>query len=101
MTQNPTNSIDAGSITEDNFFEWEAAITRPEGTYFEDDVFIAKLELLQDYPLCPQHTQDQVSIRGRREDRELFKKRAVVSVRKSLDMQWVDSGVPALVIKVA
>ena len=37
--------------------------------------------------LPPQHTQDQVSIRGRREDRELFKKRAVVSVRKSLDMQ--------------
>ena len=45
--------IAAGPITEDNFFEWEAAITGPEGTYFEDGVFIATLSFPQDYPLNP------------------------------------------------
>merc|ERR1712029_999561 len=40
-------------ITEDNFFEWEAAITGPEGTYFEDGVFIATLSFPQGYPLNP------------------------------------------------
>ena len=45
--------IAAGPVTEDNFFEWEAAITGPEGTYFEDGVFIATLSFPQDYPLNP------------------------------------------------
>ena len=53
MTQNPPDGIDAGSVTEDNFFEWEAAITGPTGTYFEDGVFIACLSFPQDYPLNP------------------------------------------------
>ena len=53
MTQNPPDGIDAGYVTEDNFFEWEAAITGPEGTYFEDSVFNAKLEFPMDYPLNP------------------------------------------------
>jgi ubiquitin-protein ligase len=29
------NNFFSGPITEDNFFEWEAAITGPEGTPFE------------------------------------------------------------------
>ena len=45
--------IAAGPINEENFFEWEAAITGPEGTYFEDGVFIAQLSFPQDYPLNP------------------------------------------------
>ena len=45
--------IAAGPVTEENFFEWEAAITGPEGTYFEDGVFIATLSFPQDYPLNP------------------------------------------------
>ena len=49
----PPPGIAAGPITEDNFFEWEAAITGPEGTYFEDGVFIATLSFPQDYPLNP------------------------------------------------
>ena len=47
------SGIAAGPVTEDNFFEWEAAITGPEGTYFEDGVFIATLSFPQDYPLNP------------------------------------------------
>ena len=38
---------------QDNFFEWEAAITGPEGSPFEDGVFIARLVFPQDYPLNP------------------------------------------------
>ena len=45
--------IAAGPVTEENFFEWEAAITGPEGTYFEDGVFIATLSFPQDSPLNP------------------------------------------------
>ena len=47
------SGIAAGPSTEDNFFEWEAAITGPTGTYFEDGVFIACLSFPQDYPLNP------------------------------------------------
>ena len=48
-----TLGIAAGPINEENFFEWEAAITGPEGTFFEDGVFIAQLSFPQDYPLNP------------------------------------------------
>ena len=48
-----SSGIAAGPITEENFFEWEAAITGPEGTFFEDGVFIATLSFPQDYPLNP------------------------------------------------
>ena len=47
------SGIAAGPTTEENFFEWEAAITGPCGTYFEDGVFIACLSFPQDYPLNP------------------------------------------------
>lgn len=40
-------------IPKDNFFEWEAAIVGPEGSPFEDGVFIARLVFPQDYPLNP------------------------------------------------
>jgi len=53
MSHNPPDGIAAGPINEENFFEWEAAITGPEGTYFEDGVFIAQLSFPQDYPLNP------------------------------------------------
>ena len=29
--QNPPDGIAAGPVTEENFFDWEAAITGPEG----------------------------------------------------------------------
>ena len=47
MYQNPSDGI----VMEDIFFEWEAVSTSLEGTYFEDGVFIVKLEFPQDYPL--------------------------------------------------
>jgi len=53
LSQNPPDGIAAGPTSEDNFFEWEAAITGPCGTYFEDGVFIACLSFPQDYPLNP------------------------------------------------
>ena len=40
-------------IPKDNFFEWEAAIVGPEGSPFEDGVFIARLVFPQDDPLNP------------------------------------------------
>ena len=40
-------------VKEENYFEWEAAITGPEGTVFEDGVFVARLVFPQDYPLNP------------------------------------------------
>lgn len=40
-------------MSEDNFFEWEALITGPEGTIFEGGVFPAKLVFPSDYPLNP------------------------------------------------
>ena len=56
MSQDPPDGIAAVSIMENKFFEWEAAII------IEDDVFIAKLEFSQDYPLPPQPLQDEVSV---------------------------------------
>lgn len=53
ISTNPPDGIAAGPVTEDNFFEWEAAITGPENTPFQDGVFIAKLSFPQDYPLNP------------------------------------------------
>jgi len=53
ISNNPPDGIAAGPITEDNFLEWEAVITGPEGTPFQDGVFVAKLTFPQDYPLNP------------------------------------------------
>ena len=72
ILKNAPDGIMAGPIKEENYFEWEAAITGPEGTLFEDGVFLAKLIfpqvcrvfqghplqnfltiLFQDYPLNP------------------------------------------------
>jgi len=50
---NPPDGVIAGPLSEDNFFEWEAVITGPEGTVFEDGVFLARLAFPQDYPLNP------------------------------------------------
>lgn len=46
-----------GPINEENFFEWEAMITGPEGTCFEGGVFPAKLTFPPDYPLAPPKMQ--------------------------------------------
>ena len=43
ILKNAPDGIIAGPIKEENYFEWEAAITGPEGTLFEDGVFMAKL----------------------------------------------------------
>jgi len=50
---NPPDGVIAGPMSEDNFFEWEAVITGPEGTVFEDGVFLSRLTFPQDYPLNP------------------------------------------------
>jgi len=53
ISNNPPDGIAAGPVTEDNFFEWEAVITGPEETPFQDGVFVATLSFPQDYPLNP------------------------------------------------
>ncbi|CAB3365255.1 Hypothetical predicted protein [Cloeon dipterum] len=57
LTLNPPEGIIAGPINEENFFEWEALITGPEGTCFEGGVFPAKLIFPPDYPLSPPKMQ--------------------------------------------
>jgi len=53
ILKNSPDGIIAGPVKEENYFEWEAAITGPEGTVFEDGVFVARLMFPQDYPLNP------------------------------------------------
>ncbi|KAL5476213.1 hypothetical protein EMCRGX_G026129 [Ephydatia muelleri] len=53
LTQNPPEGIVAGPKSEENFFEWEALITGPEGTPFEGGVFTTELNFPTDYPLSP------------------------------------------------
>ncbi|XP_014248081.1 ubiquitin-conjugating enzyme E2 G2 [Cimex lectularius] len=57
LTINPPEGIIAGPINEENFFEWEALITGPEGTCFEGGVFPTKLVFPPDYPLSPPKMQ--------------------------------------------
>ncbi|KAL7671470.1 hypothetical protein ACOME3_006366 [Neoechinorhynchus agilis] len=52
MTDAPEGII-AGPKDEDNYFEWEAVITGPKDTPFEDGVFFASLKFPEDYPLNP------------------------------------------------
>ena len=47
ISNNPPDGIAAGPVTEDNFFEWEAVITGPEETPFQDGVFVATLSFPQ------------------------------------------------------
>jgi len=53
LTRNPPEGIVAGPKSEENFFEWEALITGPEGTPFEGGVFVTELIFPTDYPLSP------------------------------------------------
>ncbi|XP_046543831.1 ubiquitin-conjugating enzyme E2 G2 [Haliotis rubra] len=53
LTLNPPEGIIAGPVNEENFFEWEALIMGPEGTFFEGGVFPARLTFPADYPLSP------------------------------------------------
>ena len=53
LSEAAPEGIMAGPMSEDNFFEWEAAITGPEATPFEDGVFLARLSFPRDYPLSP------------------------------------------------
>ena len=53
LLHNPPDGVIAGPVNQDNFFEWEAAITGPEGSPFEDGVFVTRLVFPQDYPLNP------------------------------------------------
>ncbi|XP_033100521.1 ubiquitin-conjugating enzyme E2 G2 [Anneissia japonica] len=57
LTVNPPEGIIAGPKNEDNFFEWEALITGPEGTCFEGGVFQASIHFPHDYPLNPPKMQ--------------------------------------------
>ena len=62
LTLNPPEGIIAGPVDEDNFFEWEALITGPEGTCFECGVFQTRLSCPSDYPLSPPKMQFQSEI---------------------------------------
>jgi len=53
LTINPPEGILAGPVDEENFFEWEALITGPEGTCWDGGVFPAKVIFPADYPLSP------------------------------------------------
>jgi len=53
LSENPPDGVITGPLSEENYFEWEAAVVGPEGTPFEDGVFIARLSFPQDYPLNP------------------------------------------------
>jgi ubiquitin-protein ligase len=48
-----TLGLQAGPVSEDNYFEWEALIMGPEETPFEDGIFVASLKFPKDYPLSP------------------------------------------------
>jgi len=53
LSSNPPEGIFAGPVDEENFLEWEALITGPEGTCWEGGIFPAKLVFPTDYPLSP------------------------------------------------
>lgn len=44
---------EAGPVSEDNFFTWEALIKGPDDTPFEGGVFTTILTFPKDYPLNP------------------------------------------------
>ena len=45
--------INAGPVSEDNYYEWEATLSGPAGTPFEDGLFRCRLLFPMDYPLSP------------------------------------------------
>lgn len=53
LATNPPEGITAGPVNEDDMFHWEAVIQGPEGTPYEDGVFVAELKFPKDYPLSP------------------------------------------------
>ncbi|KAI9708398.1 MAG: Ubiquitin-conjugating enzyme E2 7 [Bogoriella megaspora] len=53
LSTNPPDGINAGPVTEDDIFLWEALIQGPEGTPFEGGIFPAELKFPKDYPLAP------------------------------------------------
>ncbi|KAH6639084.1 ubiquitin-conjugating enzyme/RWD-like protein [Boeremia exigua] len=53
LSSDPPEGINAGPVTEDDMFLWEALIQGPEGTPFEGGVFPAELKFPRDYPLAP------------------------------------------------
>ncbi|KAJ3124834.1 Ubiquitin-conjugating enzyme E2 G2 [Physocladia obscura] len=57
LTVNAPEGITAGPIREDNVFEWEALISGPADTPYEDGVFVASLRFPNDYPLSPPQMQ--------------------------------------------
>ena len=50
LVTNPPEGLIAGPVSEENYFEWEAAITGPQDSFFEDGVFIARLTFPQVVP---------------------------------------------------
>ena len=53
LLTNAPEGLIAGPVSDDNYFEWDAQVSGPEGTPFEDGLFVAKLVFPQDYPLNP------------------------------------------------
>ncbi|KAJ3123604.1 Ubiquitin-conjugating enzyme E2 G2 [Physocladia obscura] len=57
LTINAPEGITAGPISEENVFEWEALISGPADTPYENGVFVASLRFPNDYPLSPPQMQ--------------------------------------------
>ncbi|XP_063899983.1 ubiquitin-conjugating enzyme E2 G2-like [Zophobas morio] len=53
LLKNPPDGVLAAPISENNFFEWEAVISGPPGSPYEDGVFCATLTFPRDYPHQP------------------------------------------------
>ncbi|KAJ3316330.1 Ubiquitin-conjugating enzyme E2 7, partial [Blyttiomyces sp. JEL0837] len=53
LTVNAPEGITAGPVSEDNFFLWEALISGPDGTPYENGIFSATITFPKDYPLSP------------------------------------------------
>lgn len=53
LTKDAPEGIIAGPRSEDDYFNWIAMFSGPEGTPFEGGVFEAELKFPEDYPLKP------------------------------------------------
>lgn len=53
MVKDPPTGIIAGPRKDSNYLEWDAIITGPRDTPFEDGVFPAIITFPSDYPLSP------------------------------------------------
>ncbi|KAI0978138.1 hypothetical protein GJ496_003750 [Pomphorhynchus laevis] len=53
LMEDPPEGIYAGPRNDENYFIWEAIITGPKNTPFENGMYFCTLEFPDDYPLSP------------------------------------------------